>query len=53
MMFTRFLTLPRLRLHFSKAQGRKDFACNVGVHWIALEEYSQRSTHMSGFQYLF
>ena len=24
--------------------------CHVGIHWIALTEYSQMSTHMPGFQ---
>ena len=39
----------------SKAQGHKDFwetskPCQVGIHRIALAEYSQMSTHMQGFQ---
>ena len=43
-----------LRLHLSKAQGRKDFwkpskPCHVGIHWKALAEFSQMSTHVSGF----
>ena len=51
-------TLPILRLLSSKAQGRKDFwkpskHCYVGIHWIALTEYSQMSTNMPGFQSLF
>ena len=50
-----FLTLPMLRLLLSKAQGHNDFwkpsePCHVGVHWIALAEYSQMSTHLPGFQ---
>ena len=24
--------------------------CHVGIHWIALAEYSQMSSHMPGFQ---
>ena len=24
--------------------------CHVGIHWIALTEYSQMHTHMPGFQ---
>ena len=24
--------------------------CHVGIHWIALDEYSQMSTHMPGFR---
>ena len=41
--------MPRLLL--SKAQGGKDFrkpskAWCVGIHWIALAEYSQISTHV-------
>ena len=48
------LTLPMLRLLSSEAQGRKDFRklskpCHVGIHWIALAEYSQMSTHTPGF----
>ena len=27
--------------------------CHVGIHWIALTEYSQMSTHMQGFQSFF
>ena len=27
--------------------------CHVGPHWIALDEYSQMSTHMPGFQSFF
>ena len=42
------LTLLMLRLLMSKAQERKDFCC-VGIHWIALAEYSQLSTHVPGF----
>ena len=39
-------------------QGRKDFwkpfkPCHVGIHWIALAEYSQMSTHLPGFQLFF
>ena len=52
------LTLPMLRLLSSKAQGCKDFPktskpCHVGIHWIALAEYSQMSTHVPGFQSFF
>ena len=47
-----------LRLLLSKGQGRKDFSktskpSHVGIHWIALAEYSQMSTHVPGFQYFF
>ena len=53
-VFCIILTLPMLRLLSSKAQGRKDFwkplkPCHVGIHWIALAEYSQMSTHLPGF----
>ena len=39
----------------SKLQGYKNFRklakpCHVGIHWIALAEYFQMSTHMPGFQ---
>ena len=49
------LTLTMLRLLSSKAQECKDFwktskPCHVGIHWIALTEYSQMSTHVPGFQ---
>ena len=38
-----------------KAQGCRDFCkpskpSHVGIHWIALTEYSQMSTHVPGFQ---
>ena len=44
-----------LRLLLSKAQGCKDFwktlkPCLVGIHWKALDEYSQMSTHVPGFE---
>ena len=39
----------------SRTQGHKDLwksfkHCHVGIHWIALLEYSQMSTHIPGFQ---
>ena len=42
-----------LRLLSSKAQRHNYFLkplkpCHVGIHWIALAEYSQRSTHVRG-----
>ena len=45
------LTLRMLRLHSSKAQGCKNFlkTCHIGIHWIALAEYSQLSIHVPGF----
>ena len=44
------LTFPMRRLLMSKAQGPKDFwkpskLYHVGIHWKALVEYSQMSTH--------
>ena len=49
------LSLPMLRLLLTKAKGRKDFwkskPCHVGIHCIALTEYSQMSTHLPGFNY--
>ena len=50
-----FLTLPKLSLLWSKQKRCKDFwkrfkPCHVGIHWLALAECSQMSTHMSGFQ---
>ena len=50
------LTLLRLRLLLFKAKGPKDFwksskPCHVGIHWIALAECSQLSTHVPGFQF--
>ena len=52
------LNLPMLRLLSSNAQERKYFwkpskPCHVGIHWITLTEYSQMSTHMSGFMHYF
>ena len=52
------LTLPMLRLLLSIAQGCKDFwkpskTCYFGIHWTALAEYSQMSTHLTGFQSFF
>ena len=52
------LSLPMLRLPSSKAQERYVFwnpfkPCHVGIHWIALTEHSQMSTHMPGFQWFF
>ena len=51
-------TLIMLRLPLSKTQGGKDFwkpskPCHVGIHWIALAEYSQMCTHVSEFQLFF
>ena len=47
-----------LRLLSFEAQGRKDFwktsePCHVGIHWIALTEYSQMSIHVTGVQSFF
>ena len=47
-----------LRLLSSIAKGRKDIwkpskPCHVGVHWIALVEFSQMSTHVPGSQTFF
>ena len=47
-----------LRLLLSKAPKYKDFwktskPCHVGIHWIALTEYSEMSTHVQGFQSIF
>ena len=40
---------------FAQAQGCKDLQkppkpCHYGIHWIALSEHSQMSTHLPGFQ---
>ena len=48
-------TLQMLGLLSSKAQGCNDFQkpskpCHVGIHLIALREYSHMCTHMPGFQ---
>ena len=49
-------TLPMLRLLSSKPEERKDFwkpskpSCHVVIHWIALAECSQMSTHLQGCQ---
>ena len=47
-----------LRLLLSKAQGCKVFLkpfkpCHVGIHWIALAEHSQMSTHVPGLHTFF
>ena len=47
-----------LRLLSYKAKGCKDFwkpstPCHVGIHWIALAEYSLMSTHLPGIQLFF
>ena len=52
------IIFPMLRLHSSEAQGCKDFCkpskpCHVGIHWIALTEYSQMSTPMPRFESFF
>ena len=48
------LTLPMLKLLSSKAQVHKDSkktkTCHVGIHWIALTEYSQMSIQKPRFQ---
>ena len=49
------LTLPMLRLLSFKAQGCNDFwkpskPCHVGIHWIALADYSQIRTLVLRFQ---
>ena len=51
-------TLLMLRLLSSRAHWRKFFGkaskpCHVGIHWKALTECSQMSTHISGFQLFF
>ena len=51
-------TLSMLRLLSFKSQKRKNLwkpskPCHVGVHWKALAEYSQMSTHLPGFAKFF
>ena len=53
-----YLTLLMLRLRSSNAKECKTFwktfkPCHVGIHWKALAEYSQMSTHVPGFQSFF
>ena len=55
---TYFLNSFNAEAPASKALGHKDFLksskpCHVGIHWIALAEYSEISTHMPGFQSFF
>ena len=55
---TGHLTIPMQRRLLSNAQGFKDFwktskPCHVGIHWIALTEYSHMNTHLPGFQSFF
>ena len=49
------LTLPLLRLLLSKAQDfwKPSKPSHVGIHWKALVEYSQMSTHVAGLQWSF
>ena len=52
------LTLTMLRLLSSKAQKhnflwKPSKPCHAGIHWKALTEYSQMSTHLTGFQSFF
>ena len=47
-----------LRLLSTEPQERKDHSkpskpCHIGMHWIALAEYSQMNTQVSGFQSFF
>ena len=54
MIMYAYLTLRMLRLFSSNAQGRKKIwkpskPCHVGIHWIALAEHSQISTHVPGY----
>ena len=47
------LTLPMPRLlSDAKIFEKSSKPCHVGIHWIALVEYSQMSTHIPGFQSL-
>ena len=39
-----------LRVLSSKAQRKSSKPCYVGIHWRALAEYFQMSTHMPWFQ---
>ena len=53
-----FLSLSMLRLLLSKAQKLKNLwksskPYHFGIHWKALIEYSQMSTHLPGFQLFF
>ena len=51
------LSLLMLRLLWSRTHGCKEFKiskpCHVGIHWIALSNFSQMSTHVPGFQLFF
>ena len=53
------ISLSMLRLLSSKAQDLKNFfyksskSCHVGIHWKALSECSQMSTHLPGFRSFF
>ena len=37
----------------SKELWKRSKPCHVGIHWIALSEYSHMSTHVQGFQSFF
>ena len=52
------LTLPMPSLSFLQSTRTHNLwkaskPCHVGIHWIALHEYSQMSTHLPGFQSFF
>ena len=44
-----FIQSTRTQFLFKKSSK----PCHVGIHWIALAEYSQMSTHVPGFQSFF
>ena len=48
----RFLFIAYQSIQYKKWQDfwESSKPCHVGIHWIALSEYSQMSTHMPGFQ---
>ena len=38
------------RQHIAKNSWQSSKPCHVGIHWKALDEYYQMSTHVPGFQ---
>ena len=40
----------KLEVHKVPEKVERPKPCHVGIHWIALVEYSQMSTHVPGFQ---
>ena len=47
------LPILRLKFHPKDKDAKASKPCHVGIHFIAVIEYSQMSTHVPGFQSFF